>query len=61
MKLDELQYILRQGEGTTIEFKESVDKVPKSLYETIVSFSNTDGGTIVLGADPSALSNLSIF
>jgi ATP-dependent DNA helicase RecG len=61
MKLDELQYILRQGEGTTIEFKESVVKVPKSLYETIVSFSNTDGGTIVLGADPSALSNLSIF
>jgi len=51
MKIDELSAILKQGEGTRVEYKESQDSVPKSLYETVVSFSNTDGGDIVLGAD----------
>lgn len=51
MHLDELNYLLAQGEGITIEYKESLNGVPKSLYETVVSFSNTDGGTIILGAD----------
>lgn len=51
MTLEELKYILSQGEGTRIEYKESHGGVPTSLYETVVSFSNTDGGVIVLGAD----------
>lgn len=46
MNVDELNSILQQGEGTRIEFKESLGGVPKDL-----SFSNTDGGTIILGAD----------
>lgn len=51
MIIDELDNILNQGEGTRIEFKESRGGVPKDLYETVVSFSNTDGGVIVLGVD----------
>jgi ATP-dependent DNA helicase RecG len=51
MTLEELNYILDKGEGTTIEYKIAQGGVPASLYETVVSFSNTDGGTIVLGAD----------
>ena len=51
MNLDELTYILQKGEGTTIEYKEALKGVPKALYETVISFSNTDGGTVVLGAD----------
>jgi len=49
MTLDDVQYIIQQGEGLKIEFKEAKDAVPKSFYESVVSFSNTDGGTILLG------------
>ena len=51
MTLEELKHILSQGEGNTIEYKEAQRGVPVSLYETVVSFSNTDGGVLVLGAD----------
>lgn len=51
MTLDEIKYIIQQGEGLKIEFKEAKDTVPGSFYETVVSFSNTDGGTILLGVD----------
>ena len=51
MTLEELTYILTLGEGTKVEYKESQGGVPASLYETVVSFSNTDGGVIILGAD----------
>ncbi len=54
MELSSLQQILKQGEGLRIEFKEATDSVPGSLYETVVSFSNTDGGTILLGVDDHA-------
>jgi len=51
MTAEELTIQLKAGEGTRIEFKEAQGGVPSSLYESVVSFSNTDGGTIVLGAD----------
>jgi ATP-dependent DNA helicase RecG len=50
MNLDDINKILSKEEGIKIEFKKAKNSAPKSLYETIVSFSNTDGGTIVLGA-----------
>ncbi len=46
MTEEQLNQIIAQGEGLKIEFKEATDSVPKSVYETVVSFSNTDGGTI---------------
>lgn len=49
MQVDEINYLIRQGEGLKIEFKEAKDCVPHSFYDTVVSFANTDGGTILLG------------
>ena len=49
MTLDDIKNIIQQGEGLKIEFKEAKDSVPQSFYETVASFSNTDGGTILLG------------
>ena len=51
MEIKDLQYLINQGEGLRIEFKDARDSVPSSFYETVVSFSNTDGGTILLGVD----------
>lgn len=51
MSPKELHDILNKREGTTIEYKLAQVGVPGSLYERVVSFSNTDGGIIVLGAD----------
>lgn len=51
MTLDDIKNIIQQGEGLKIEFKEAKDSVPHSFYETVASFSNTDGGTILLGVE----------
>ncbi len=45
----ELKFILQEGEGLKIEFKESFD--PKSLAKEIVAFANSEGGRIFLGVD----------
>lgn len=46
---DQINRLIKQGEGLRTEFKEARDSIPGSIYETVVSFSNTDGGTILLG------------
>ncbi|MBA3063813.1 hypothetical protein FP803_00045, partial [Candidatus Woesearchaeota archaeon] len=48
MNKKELEFILQQGEGQYIEFKESFDK---SLAKEIVAFANAIGGRIFLGVD----------
>ncbi len=55
MDVNQLIYIIKQGEGIRTEFKEATDSVPGSFYETAVSFSNTDGGTVLLGVDDNAV------
>ena len=41
-----IKEIIRQGEGTTIEFKEVLNK---AAFKTLSGFANTDGGVVVLG------------
>lgn len=49
MQPTDIDKLIIAGEGIRIEFKESPETVHASFYETVVSFSNTDGGTILLG------------
>lgn len=44
----ELNFILQEGEGLKIEFKETLDK---SLSKEMVAFANSSGGRIFLGID----------
>lgn len=50
MDIDELQLLLKEGEGLTIEFKESFSS---KLDKDMVAFANTHGGCIFLGVDDS--------
>ena len=51
MTIEEVRHIISQGEGVTLEFKDSRGGLPDSFYESAVSLSNTDGGIILLGVD----------
>jgi ATP-dependent DNA helicase RecG len=46
MKQEEFNFILKEGEGQFIEFKENLDK---SLAKEMVAFANASGGRIFLG------------
>ncbi|MDR2385532.1 MAG: putative DNA binding domain-containing protein [Tannerella sp.] len=49
MTVEDREKIIAQGEDASIEFKKAKEKVPQSLYETVVSIANTCGGYILLG------------
>ncbi len=48
MNKKELKFILQEGEGQFIEFKENLDK---KFAQEIVAFANASGGRIFLGID----------
>lgn len=45
----ELLNLIQCGENIRVEFKKSTNEITKDVYDTVCSFSNRDGGTIVLG------------
>lgn len=49
MTLQEIQKIIKGGEGRKTEFKRSQNRLPNNLFETICAFLNSKGGTILLG------------
>ncbi|HAC15231.1 MAG TPA: AAA family ATPase [Bacteroidetes bacterium] len=51
MNLDHIKHIISGGENNRSEFKKARTKVPATFYDTVCSFANTDGGTILLGVD----------
>lgn len=51
LSIDKIKDLLAHGENMQIEFKKCVDKVSASVYETVCSFLNAEGGYIFLGVD----------
>ena len=59
--------MIRHGENYQIEYKEAKTELPKSLFDTVCSFSNREGGDIflgvhdcgvILGVDPASAAKL---
>ena len=64
---NDLLALIRHGENYQIEYKEAKTELPKSLFDTVCSFSNREGGDIflgvhdcgvILGIDPSCAAKL---
>ena len=53
MNLNEQQILklLKQGEGLSLEFKECKNSLNRDVYETVCSFLNRQGGTLLLGVN----------
>ena len=45
----ELLKLIQSGESIQVEFKKSTTEITKDVYDTVCSFSNRDGGIILLG------------
>lgn len=70
MTREKLESLLHEGEGFTVEFKECTNSLNNSVFETVCSFSNryggyillgireVDGQGIVIGVNPSCVSNM---
>ena len=50
MTPDRIRQLLSAGERLTIEYKECVNSLNNSVWETVCSFSNRYGGHLILGA-----------
>ncbi len=50
MNKGEILHIIAKGESETVEFKKSYSRV---VGETLVSFANTSGGSVLIGVEDS--------
>ena len=44
---DDINNLINQGDGITVEIKKCTDNVPRSVWETYSAFANTRGGVIL--------------
>lgn len=51
MSIEDITKLLSVGENNRVEFKEAYTKVPKSFFDSVSSFLNREGGTIILGVN----------
>ena len=51
MTNEELNIILSRGENSRTEFKEARSSLPNDVFQSVVSFLNHEGGTIIFGAN----------
>jgi len=51
MNAEYIKSLLTKKESTTLEFKEARNDVPASMWETVCSFLNRNGGDILLGVN----------
>lgn len=49
MTESEILKLIEGGENIQVEFKKSTTEITKDVYDTVCSFSNRDGGFILLG------------
>jgi ATP-dependent DNA helicase RecG len=47
--IEQVRQILKEGEGTTVEFKTSRNELNKNTFESICAFLNRKGGHLLLG------------
>ncbi|MCK5704374.1 MAG: ATP-binding protein, partial [Cyclobacteriaceae bacterium] len=50
MKLPELEYLVRNGEGQLLEFKLKAS-FPEKIVKEMVAFANSNGGQLLIGVD----------
>ena len=50
MNFHDVNNLIEEGEGFTIEFKRRISS-PEKIARTLISFANTRGGTILFGVD----------
>lgn len=48
---EKIETLLQLGEGGEVEFKKSLSKLNKNVFETICSFLNRNGGHLLLGVN----------
>ena len=51
MDKEHLVKIIEKGEGITVEFKKSRNKLNKDIFESVCAFLNRHGGHVFLGVD----------
>ena len=44
-----IQQLIKQGEGISVEFKKATTQLPDNFFETVCAFLNCNGGSILLG------------
>src|SRR5260221_14767064 len=50
MNFHDVDLLIEEGEGFTVEFKRRISS-PEKIARTLISFANTKGGTILFGVD----------